>query len=62
MHRDTLQTLWWRLPVALTAFAGLASAFVVIGAPLWISACVGGLAAARVAMSFPRVRRPSVNL
>jgi hypothetical protein len=56
MHRETLQTRWWRLPVALTAFVGLASALVVVGAPLWISAFVGGLAAVRIAMPFPRTK------
>jgi hypothetical protein len=46
---NTLELARWRFPVALLALAALASALMVIGAPVWISAGLGALAAFRVA-------------
>jgi hypothetical protein len=48
---DTRSTAldWWRLPAAFAASVVLALALSSIGAPVWISVLVGGLAGTRVA-------------
>jgi len=49
---------WFRLLVALATAAILASFLTAIATPLWLSACLGGVAGLRVAAPHPgRARR-----